>query len=350
VYVIDDPNLRWPTYGYMDYAEIAYSARQYGYHLSVAMVPLDGRLFHRGAVQLFQEHASHLSLCTHGNDHLRDELSRPRSFAEGTLPAAQAIQRSLAFERRTGLEVDRVMVAPHEALGEAATQALLACGFEAFCSTRPYPWLDFGHDLSWLSRPSEAGPLIGWHPMQLVGDGLPALLRLDFDHPREELVYRAFLGQPLIMYGHDDLLRGGTAQLEEAATELAQLGDIRWQSLGSIAQSSYLHRRNGSTMEVRMFGRRIRLAVPDGVTDVLVDAGALRRSATRMSIVGARSEFVSRDPMVMRLEVDGPTEVELRLEPQLDPLSVDVPLPSVKSIIRRIASESRDRARSMLFS
>ncbi len=137
-YVIDDPNLRRPTYGHISYADLAASARAHGYHVSIAMVPFDGRWFHRDVVRLFRREQRYLSLCVHGNDHIPDELARPRSLAESSVPAAQAIRRTERFEFRTGLPVDRVMVPPHEWLSEAGAQGLLACGFEAFSGTRPY--------------------------------------------------------------------------------------------------------------------------------------------------------------------------------------------------------------------
>ncbi|MGN6870627.1 MAG: hypothetical protein ACTHMY_19725 [Solirubrobacteraceae bacterium] len=349
-FVIDDPNLRRPTYGHINYPEMAASAAKFDYHVSIAMVPLDGRAFHAQAVQLFREQSRHLSLCIHGNNHIRDELRRPRSLAEGRVPAAQALRRSLAFERRTGVTVDRIMVAPHERLGQAATEALAAYGFEGFASTRPYPWLEYAHDLSWLSRPADAGPLVGWRSAELVGAGLLALLRVDFGHPREELVIRSFLGQPLIMYGHDDLLRGGPGALEQAVQEIGRLGDARWQSLAGIARSSYVTRRRGSTLEVRMLGRRVEFEVPEGVTDVVVSSPRVKLSAaSRIAVTGASVlECDDEAEVNTRLAVSGPGKVEVALGHPLDPLAVPVPKASVMSIARRLAAEGRDRTRSKL--
>jgi hypothetical protein len=349
-FVIDDPNLRRPTYGHIKYAELAASAVALDYHVSIAMVPLDGRFSHGDAVRLFRRHARNLSLCIHGNDHSRDELWRPRSLAESRVPAAQAIRRSIAFERRTGLTVDRVMVAPHERLGESAADALLACGFEGFSSSRPYPWLDSAHDLPWLSRPADDSSLVGWRSAELVGTGLPALLRLDFGHPREELVIRAFLGQPLIMYGHDDLLRGGTGELERAVGEIGRLGDVRWQSLAGIARSSVATRRRGSALQVRMLGRRVSFCVPEGVDELLVDTHLVCKSpSTRLRAIGpVRCEQQDGTTEGTRMVVERSGRIELVLDRELDPLTVPAPPPSLRSIARRIATEGRDRSRPKL--
>jgi hypothetical protein len=39
--MFDDPNLHWNTYGYVDLPLLARHARRFGYHVSLAMVPLD---------------------------------------------------------------------------------------------------------------------------------------------------------------------------------------------------------------------------------------------------------------------------------------------------------------------
>jgi hypothetical protein len=237
-FVIDDPNLRRPRYGHIDYAELLSDARAHGYHVSIAMVPLDGRLARRdGAARIFREGTEHLSLCIHGNDHDGPELGRPGSDADALALVAQALRRTAAFEQRTGLRVDRVMIPPHERLSEPVSRALRACGFDALCTTRPYPWVADTPERHWLARPPDVGPLAAWGPIDLVAGGLPVLLRAEFDHPREDLALRAFLGQPLILYGHHDLLAEGPGVLAEAAAQINRLGDVRWCSLGKMARA-----------------------------------------------------------------------------------------------------------------
>lgn len=238
-FVIDDPNLRRPRYGHIDYAELLGDALAHGYHVSIAMVPLDGRLAHRDgeATRIFREGRKHLSLCIHGNDHDGPELGRPSSDADALALVAQALRRTAAFERRTGLSVDRVMVPPHERLSEPVARALRAFGFDALCTTRPYPWVADTLERHWLARPPDVGPLAAWGPVDLVTGGLPVLLRAEFEHPREDLALRAFLGQPLILYGHHELLANGPDALAEAAAQIDRLGNVRWCSLGEIART-----------------------------------------------------------------------------------------------------------------
>jgi hypothetical protein len=236
-FVIDDPNLRRPRYGHVDYAQLLAHARAHRYHVAIAMVPLDARRAHPRAVEIFRAGARHLSLCIHGNDHDGAELGRLHGDAQARAVVAQALARTAAFERRTGLGVDRVMVPPHERLSEPCARALRAFGFAAVCTTRPYPWVADTPEQHWLARPPEAGPLAAWGPVDRVAGGLPVLLRADFAHPREDLALRAFLGQPLILYGHHDLLADGPGALVEAAEQINRLGEVRWRSLGEIARA-----------------------------------------------------------------------------------------------------------------
>jgi hypothetical protein len=260
-FVIDDPNLHWPSYGHIRYAELLRHAREHGYHVAIAMTPLDGWLAHPRAVRVFREGAAHLSICIHGNDHDGPELGREVSWPEDLARASQALSRSAAFAKRTGLAVERVMVPPHERLTEAAAKALAVCGFEAICTTRPYPWIADSADVSWLQGPPAAGALSGWGPAELVAGGLPMLLRTDFLYPREDHVLRAFLGQPTILYGHHDLLADGMDVLEQATRELNRTGDVRWGSLGEIARAALTPSAVPSTVQSSNVHRTEQVAV-----------------------------------------------------------------------------------------
>jgi hypothetical protein len=238
-FVLDDPNLHWPRYGHVRYAEIARHAQEHGYHMVIAMPPIDGWLAHPRAVRVFREHPDRLSLCVHGDDHLGPELGRIHSPSEGRALADRALARAAAFQRRTGIPYERVMVPPHEQLTEAAAHGLFTAGFASVCVSRPYPWIAPtrpGAAAALSTGPPQRGALAGWEPRELVAGGLPVLLRTGFNAPREDLVLRAFLGQPLILYGHHDLLADGLDVLADATAAIDALGDVRWGSLATIAR------------------------------------------------------------------------------------------------------------------
>ena len=52
-FIIDDPNLHWPRYGYIDYRQVAEQAAREGYHVSFATIPLDMWLTHEGTAEIF---------------------------------------------------------------------------------------------------------------------------------------------------------------------------------------------------------------------------------------------------------------------------------------------------------
>jgi|HubBroStandDraft_6_1064221.scaffolds.fasta_scaffold00749_4 hypothetical protein len=345
--VIDDPNLRWPTYGHIDYAALSRSAALHGYHVAIAMIPLDGWPAHPRAVRLFSEGRTHLSLCIHGNDHDGPELARPRSLPEAIGPVVQAMRRSRAFERRTGVVVDPVMVAPHEQVSEPTMAALRACGYEAISGARPYGWIRFSPDLPWLTRPANADPLIGWGSAELMPGGFPLLLRMDFEHPREELVIRAFLGQPVILYGHHDLLEAGTDRLEAVAAEVQRLGDVRWSSLSGIARGASETRRAGDRLELRMLGRRVRVEVPAAVAQLSIDTTALAPGLNAQLTVraGGIERMFSPALEEAHVDVDHPGVVEVDLDDGgIDLASVHPGRRRFGPLVRRLAAEGRDRS------
>lgn len=343
-FLLDDPNLHWPTYGHLRYRQILNHAAVHNYHLSVAMVPLDGWLAHPRAVELFRRGSARLSITVHGNDHDGAELRGVKTPADGMRLARHALARAAKFERRTGLPMDRVMVPPHEAASEAAAVALRRAGFEAMCMTRPYPWLSDG--LPWLTRPREHGPLAGWGYTDIVAGGLPVLLRTPFDGPPEELVLRAFLGQPLIVYGHHDVLADGPDKFAETAATINALGPVSWGSLASIARAGAETWRAGGVLHIRPLSRLVHVEVPPETTHVRVDMSAVSRdphdrlcvratSPHRTGAIDVAQDGVVRVPPCSGLElgIEGPPE---RAEAQRT-------RDGSRRLARRLASEARDR-------
>ncbi len=342
-FVFDDPNLHWPTYGHVHYGRLAAHAREHGYHSVIAMVPLDGWLAHPGVIRTFAEHPGELSICIHGNDHLGPELGRIADAPAGVALAARAIRRSAAFERRTGLAVDPVMVPPHEELSEFAARGLAAAGYEAVCVSRPYPWV---RPLGPFAAPAGRGALSGWGSREILDGGLPVLLRAGFNAPLEDLVLRAYLGQPLILYGHHDLLAEGHEPLARAAAAINALGEVRWGTLASIARAGLRTRRLGGVLEVQMLARRVVVQVPEGVGELRVDHRALGPAAPGrpLSVTGSSSPpRPSATEGVSLLEPAAPGTLELRLgAPHAEPSDLSSG-PLFGALLRRSASEARDR-------
>jgi hypothetical protein len=193
-----------------------------------------------------------------------------------------------------------------------------------------------------------------WRPAELVAGGIPVLPRYHVERPREELVFRALLGQPLILYGHHGDLSGGLDAFARAAADIAELGEVRWGPLDWIAASNYSTRREGDVLGVRLHSRRARVEVPRDVSAVRLQVDAMVGEALwgcvacdeqRAPLERDRGGWISPP-----LQVRAGSEVEVSL-PAAEPLLPEAlanTRPAVWPIARRLLTESRDRARPLL--
>jgi hypothetical protein len=328
--IIDDPNLRRPSYGFLSYPQLVPHARAHGYHLGVALIPLDARRAHPAARRLFAEAPDALSLVVHGNDHLRGELARPRSEVEAEALLVQALVRVRTFERRTGLRVSRVMVPPHEVWGAPLARAIPRTEVEALCADPAEGWLD---DLAC------GGPLAGWGPTALAEGGLPVLLRSPLEAPAGDLRLRAYLGQPLLLYLHHADLREGLAPLAEAAARVREANGVAWGPLESVSRGASAVRVVDGVLEVRMAARRALVDVPEGAAAVRAllppEAPADQETVRAVGTAAAPGEAIA---------CAGPGPVELRLERAGAPARAAPQRPAPWAVARRALTEARDRA------
>jgi hypothetical protein len=346
-FVIDDPNLHWTSYGYLRYPELVDHARRHGYHIALATVPLDGWCVNRRAARLIGGHSAQVSLLVHGNDHVARELGRLASDGPAQSAVAQALRRVAAFERRARVRVSRVMAPPHGACSEAVLRAMFRLGFEAACISSPYPW---------RGRLPPPTPLAGWHPAELVAGGLPVLPRYHLDHPRDELVFRALLGQPLVLYGHHWDMAGGLDVLGQAVADVNGLGDVRWSPLEQIARANFTCARAGDVLAIQLFSRAASVDVPAGVAAVRVETpdvhgGPLWRGVTcdglRAPMMRANGGWTSPE---IPVSVGAGRTVRATLEPArpLDFAALAGPAIKPWPLTRRLLVEGRDRLRPLL--
>jgi len=362
-FVIDDPNLHWPSYGFLKYPQLAEHASRHGYHLAFATVPLDGWRVDARAVASIRENPRALSLLIHGNDHVACELAGLGSDRQAQAAMAQALRRIAALERRSGLSVARVMAPPHGVCSEEALRAMFRLGFEAACISRPYPWRDG------LPAPT---PLAGWRPTELVAGGIPVAPRQALTASREDLVFRALLGQPLILHGHHGDFADGLDLLEQAAADINDLGEVSWGPLDRVGGGASSTRALGDTLLVQMHARRVSVEVPDGVETVRVLAqeplgGAgwrevrhNRKPADENEASGERPgeseggarlhmSFARGEGLSEPLRVGaGKLDLELVAARPLDPLQVPAPRRKAWPLARRLLVEGRDRLQPLL--
>ena len=343
-FVVDDPNLHWPSYGFLDYQELATHAIRHGYHVGFAMVPLDGWLVNRRAASLLAENASVLSLLLHGNDHAAHELGRLDDDAQAGAAVAQALRRVAALERRCGVKVERVMVPPYEDCSRPALRAMFRLGVEAASVSRPHPW--------YVGPPAESA-LAGWWPAELVEGGLPVLPRYPLSGDRDDLPLRAYLGQPLILYGHHWDFAEGLDVLGQAAHEINSLGDVEWGSLGRVARAGHATQILGDTLLVRMFTRRIAVEVPAGVRELRVcmpePFGGSRGHQVSHQQGSTRVAFNGGWGVAEPIAVEAPGQIDLMLMADQPLRACEVSPGRVRPwlSIRRALVEGRDRIEPM---
>jgi hypothetical protein len=335
VILFDDPNLRWRTYGFIDYRELLAHADAHDYHASMATIPLDGARLHRATVELFRNRPDRLSLAFHGNDHLSRELLQVASDEEARAIVAQAVRRVTRLESRSGLRVDRVMTAPHGMCSADVARALGPLGFDALCAIHPLPWSE--------SVPTDR-PLAGWHPAEFAA-GCAVVPRLPLTTGATEVSLRAYLDQPLVLYGHHEDVSDGLDLLAEKAAQVNRMGPVQWCSLGEIATSNRAFSLCDGVLHVRPFSHRLMLPRMEGVESVVVEGPR----GLDDNFTGWTAEVGPVHPFDAPASVP-PGEIELRLAPatNIDPMTVTSPPANVWPVLRRAATETRDRIRPLL--
>lgn len=349
--ILDDPNLHWSSYGFARYAELARHAEAHDYHISMAMIPFDGWFAHPGACRLFRERADRISLIMHGNNHTYEEFMQPMSADVCDAYIHQALRRIEKFESRTGVRVGRVMVAPHGRSSQEMLRAMLSAGVEAMISDSPHPWRPID------SRNPPEMPTARWEPAEMVVGGFPIIPRFCLlSYPNEEIVLRGFLNLPLIFAGHQWDLAWGLDILEERAGQVNALGSVQWMSPADIARTNYATRRRGSTLQIKLYSRRVRVTIPEDVNTIEVTTPRVHgEPVDELIFCGERGEAFpyltangKADPFPRGLShlipVTGPGEMDIQLTrpPSLDKPHVSPPFPGMWIITRRILTEGRD--------
>lgn len=262
-FMIDDPNLHWRTYGFVDFAKIAAHARMHNYHVSFATVPLDTWFVHKPTALLFQKYRDQLSLLIHGNDHIAQELARPYSDEKLNRSLQQALRRIAEFERRSGVEVCRVMAPPHGACNERTLAEMASLGFEAACISRGSLHHHNGQ-ATWLRT-------LGMNPSDIIG-GLPVFPRFPLlGKCQNSILLAALLHQPIVAMGHHHDVAQGLQVLADISGFVNTLGRVHWTNMMQIARSHYAQRLNERIRLVRMFTRRIEIVVPEDTSQILVE-------------------------------------------------------------------------------
>jgi len=338
-FMFDDPNLHWPTYGFINYQEMAKHAELHNYHSSFATIPLDAWFVHNRTADLFQKYHDRLSLLMHGNDHITDELARKVTNKERGKMLKQALFRIEELEKRANISVARVMAPPHGACSEETIKQMALIGYEAACISRGSLTYHNSH-AKWVRT-------LGMRPTEII-QGLPIFprFRISMDCQNAILV-AALLRQPIIPVGHHQDVAENMDMLEHLSHFINSLGEVRWTNMTSISRSHYSKMVRKDILHLKMYTNIADLLIPEGVNYILIDRPWLEEEKIEPFLIKTTEGFKD----LVRIEFKEPIAVHPGQKIQIissqisqsqanyDPLYKFTPWPA----IRRMITEARDR-------
>lgn len=343
---LDDPNLHWPSYGFVNFQKMAVHAREHGYHVAVATVPLDAWWTHKAAVQIFKEHPGQLSLMMHGNDHTYMELGREQSQTARLARMAQALRRVARFEERTGLQVARVMEPPHGVCNHGYATALADLGFSAGLLTHDRV-LECGLRAEW---PAD----FGLRELDRVDPYCPMIARCRWSQDWTQTIpLCAALGQPITIATHHEDAAGDFENFATIAQRINSLGPIHWCGFSEFTQSLYKARIRGETLVVHPYTRIVRVQRPPGVRTL-----SIQTSARGGDWIAEPRPRDPHDPNTSSNLPRGNSQapfgearelwVQTLTAPRVDHQTHPVPTTGPWPVLRRFLSTSRDRTRPFI--
>ena len=350
-FMVDDPNLHWPTYGYVDFRQIAAHAAKENYHVSFATIPLDNWFTHNATAQLFRNNTKYLSLLVHGNDHTRNELARDYNRAERIFLLNQAMKRIERLQKSAGVEVSPVMAAPHGACSEAMLAELPGCGFEAACISHS-SLRSHNRSKTWTRD-------LGYLPSEWIQD-CPVLPRWGFSPDlHNRILLAAYLSQPMIIRAHQEDLKNGIGLIDEVARFINELGPVSWFNMAELSRISFLWRLEGQTLRLHPMGRRLDVRLPEGARYLAIDGSSGRCAeilwlvycnGTTLNVTGGGATIslpeshgcttglsgrtTGLSGFTIRIEMAGTSSI---------PVNGVSCRPAARAILRRLVTEGRDR-------
>lgn len=335
--IFDDPSLHSLTYGHLDFRRVAQDAQARNYHVAIATVPLDAWYVNRRAARLFREQSDYLSLAVHGSEHAWCELNGgPESQL---VRLAQALRRIDALEKKGGLRVSPVMLAPHGVCSEPTTDLMLKLGYEGM-AMRTDLLLDWTRARRW--------PLhFGLDNVLWVGSGFPVIYRFRLRPNTTKIRLTAFLRQAIVPYGHHwdcssglDLLRGITDAINSIGA--------RWEDLQSIMRSNYQTRTTGDLLQVQMGSRCVKVTIPEHVNSISVQRPWMAETdIERLACTdaGGSSRELLTGPVTDPIKVTPGSQIIVRALPkeEVNYRTLAAPRVRIWPIVRRVLVEARDR-------
>jgi len=338
-FMFDDPNLHWPTYGFMNFSEIAKHAELHNYHASFATIPLDAWFVHKQTASLFQKQHDRLSLLMHGNDHIADELARKIPNDELNRMLKQALFRIEKLEKCANISVARVMAPPHGAFSEDTLKEMSLIGYEAACVSRG-SLMHHNKQASWVQT-------IGMRPSDNIL-GLPVFprFRISMDCQNSILV-AALLHQPIIPVGHHQDVAENMDLLAHLSNFINSLGEVRWTNMTNISRSHYSELIDKEILHLKMHSRIVDLSIPEGIKHILIERPWLKEGTMEPLLITTTDGSKNIAPIEFKEPISICPGQKIQIIsstiPQYQENCGSLNKFKPWSVVRRIITEARDR-------
>jgi peptidoglycan/xylan/chitin deacetylase (PgdA/CDA1 family) len=338
---IDDAWLTQP-YGHLDYPALLAEMEKHNFHTTIAFIPWNFDRSEPDTAALFRAHPERFSICVHGNDHEHREFG---DYALNSLPEQianikQGIARMERFQALTGIPYDRFMVFPQGVAPEATFAALKTYEFLGTANYQNVPLgTPFPTDAAFLLRPYTVsyGNLLSYSRYNASGQV-----------PHVEIAVQSFLGNPVLLYGHESVFDSGITAFNDGADFVNKLQPgTSWVSLGDIARHSYLlRRRKDGGFDVGMLSNEMDLKNPTDA-DVVFYIQRATDAAVDFSLTvdGAQTAFEHSEKLLtLRMVIPGGQVKKIRVAYQndFDPLREDIGKRKLHANVLRRISDFRD--------
>jgi hypothetical protein len=187
---------------------------------------------------------------------------------------------------------------------------------------------------------------LGWRPVELVRD-CPVMPRWAMTgSATNSALLAAYLGQPVILRGHHQDLKGGAHLLDELAGFVNGIGAVTWGSMAGLSRMNFQWRLDGRTCRLRPLARCIDFQIPSDVERLIIERSPLSfQKNWRLSGIGPNPTVVAEEePVTVGFSENMAVHIHA-LPAKMDSGAAESRRSSISAVIRRLLTETRDRLR-----
>ncbi|WP_263357922.1 hypothetical protein [Acidicapsa ligni] len=338
---IDDPWLTEP-YGNLSYSDLLAQMQLHKFHTTIAFVPWNFDRSDPKIVSLFRNNPGYFSISMHGNNHTHREFGNlaDNPLSKQVEDMKQGVARMDKFTQTSGIHYDRVMVFPHGVAPQATFAALKSYGFLSTANSLDVP----------LDSSFPKSSLFILRPYTTAYARFLSLSRYSVEAPisHVDLAIQTFLGNPILLYGHEAFFRSGSEAFNPIADTLNHMQpDTQWTSLGNISRHMYLLRqRVDGDFDVRMLSNEMTLtnATPRDTTYIVAMASADSASISSVMINGAPGAINTAAEPTLRIDIPSHQSrtIVVNYSNSVNPTTQDLRRKTLHSYILRQISDFRD--------